>query len=238
MRISMRWRRRDLVGIAAGQALFALRFRSTDILLADAITSESRIMIYRNIAERVTRIAPFLRYDSDPYLVLADGRLFWIIDAYTVTDRYPYSTPYRGWGNYVRNSVKVVVDAYHGSVKYYRWDEDDPIAEFYSKAFPGFFSDLSDLSSEIKAHFRYPETLFAIQARILGTYHMTDVSMFYNKEDQWQIPMEQYQSVSAPVQPYYMITRLPGSDVAGMRLDDPVLAGGQEQHDCLICRRV
>lgn len=196
------------------KVLFALRFRSTDILLADAITSESRIMIYRNIAERVTRIAPFLRYDSDPYLVLADGRLFWIIDAYTVTDRYPYSTPYRGWGNYVRNSVKVVVDAYHGSVKYYRWDEDDPIAEFYSKAFPGFFSDLSDLSSEIKAHFRYPETLFAIQARILGTYHMTDVSMFYNKEDQWQIPMEQYQSVSAPVQPYYMITRLPGSDVA------------------------
>lgn len=191
--------------------LFALRFGSTDILLADAITSESRLMTYRNIAERVRRVAPFLTYDQDPYLVLADGRLFWVIDAYTSTDRYPYSMPYPGWGNYVRNSVKVIVDAYHGSVEFYRWDQDDPIAEFYDKVFPGFFSDLEDLPADLEAHFRYPEALFAIQARILGTYHMTDVSVFYNKEDQWQIPSEEYQSVTTPVQPYYTITRLPGS---------------------------
>lgn len=194
------------------KVLFALRLGSADILLADAITSESRLMMYRNIFERVRRIAPFLRYDSDPYLVLANGRLFWVIDAYTWTDRYPYSMPVAGWGNYVRNSVKVVVDAYNGTVSFFRWDEDDPIAEFYGKVFPGFYSDLEDLSDELRAHFRYPETLFAIQARVLATYHMTDVSVFYNKEDQWQIPLEQYQGATTPVQPYYMITRLFGRD--------------------------
>lgn len=196
------------------KALFALRFASADILLADAVTRDSRIMVYRNIAERVRRIAPFFRYDRDPYLVLLDGRLYWIIDAYTLTGRYPYSQPYPGWGNYVRNSVKVVIDAYHGSVMFFRWDREDPIALLYETVFPDLFADLSELPDGLEAHFRYPEDLFTVQAEILGTYHMKDVSVFYNKEDQWRIPSEQYQGSTAQMQPYYMVTRLPGGDSA------------------------
>lgn len=196
------------------KALFALRFGSADILLADAITKDSRLMIYRNIAERVRQVAPFLRYDADPYLVLVDGELFWIVDAYTTTSLYPYSQPYPGWGNYVRNSIKAVVNAYDGSIAFYRFDESDPIAALYDRVFPGFFTDLAELSDGLRAHFRYPETLFSIQADMLGVYHMTDVSVFYNKEDQWRIPVEQYQSTTARVEPYYTITKLPGRDTA------------------------
>ena len=177
------------------KALFALRFASTDILLSDAVTRDSRIMVYRNIAERVRRIAPFFRYDRDPYLVLHDARLYWIMDAYTTTGRYPYSQPYPGWGNYVRNSVKVVIDAYHGSVMFFRWDRDDPIALLYETVFPGLFADLDELPDGLETHFRYAEDLFTVQAQILSIYHMTDVSVFYNKEDQWRIPLEQYQAL-------------------------------------------
>jgi len=196
------------------KALFALRFASADILLSDAVTRDSRIMVHRNIVERVQRIAPFFRYDRDPYLVLLDGRLYWIMDAYTTTGRYPYSQPYPGWGNYVRNSVKVLVDAYHGSVKFFRWDREDPIALLYETVFPDLFADLSELPDGIEAHFRYPEDLFTVQAQILSIYHMTDVSVFYNKEDQWRIPLEQYQGSTAQMQPYYMVTRLPGGESA------------------------
>jgi uncharacterized membrane protein (UPF0182 family) len=196
------------------KALFALRFASTDILLSDAVTRDSRIMVYRNIAERVRRIAPFFRYDRDPYLVLHDARLYWIMDAYTTTGRYPYSQPYPGWGNYVRNSVKVVIDAYHGSVMFFRWDRDDPIALLYETVFPGLFADLDELPDGLETHFRYAEDLFTVQAQILSIYHMTDVSVFYNKEDQWRIPLEQYQGATAQMQPYYMVTRMPGGESA------------------------
>lgn len=158
--------------------VFSVRFGTTRLLLSNDITRESRILFDRNIKTRINKIAPFLRYDNDPYIVISDqGNLFWIIDAYTVSSRFPYAKPTPGWGNYIRNSVKVVVDAYNGSVGFYQV-EADLLLEAYSAIFPGWLKPLSEMPEDLQAHLRYPEDFLAIQAKIYGTYHMQDTRVF------------------------------------------------------------
>ncbi len=176
--------------------LFAWTQNDINILLTSYMTPGSRIQIWRRVQERVAQIAPFLRLDSDPYPVLSAGKLYWIQDAYTVSDHFPYASPYRtGFGdnlNYIRNSVKVVVDMYDGTVLFYVMDPKDPVLAVYRRAFPGVFKDLDHLSADLKNHLRYPEDLFAIQADEYKTFHMTDPQVFYNREDLWVSPNETY----------------------------------------------
>ncbi len=189
---------------------FAARFGEPKIVLSDDLTSESRIMMYRTVTERVQRIAPFFRYDRDPYLVVTDeGRLVWMLDGYTSTDRYPYSDPVRGVGNYMRNSVKVTIDAYHGTVAFYLADPTDPIVQTYSRGFPGLLVPLSQMPADLQRHIRYPEDFFAIQARKYATYHMLDPQVFYNREDMWAIPRRTIEGRDREMEPYYTIMRLP-----------------------------
>jgi uncharacterized protein len=189
--------------------LFAFYFRDTNILLSPLLKSDSRFLYFRDIKTRVSRLAPFLELDQDPYVVISDGRLFWIQDAYTTSDRYPYSTPMRGIGNYVRNSVKVVVDAYNGSTELYVSDPNDPIIRVYSAIFPGVFRQLSDMPAELRNHLRYPEDIFRVQSTIYSIYHMANPQVFYNKEDLWEIPALGSTGAEVPMSPYYTIMRLP-----------------------------
>jgi len=193
--------------------MFSLRYGTTMLLLSDDVQPESRILFHRNILERVRMIAPFLTYDPDPYLVINDGRLFWIIDAYTTSRHFPYSTPHDPTGiNYIRNSVKVVVDAYEGTVDFFQVDDEDPIANTLHAAFPGLLQPLSAMPAGLRAHIRYPEQLLTIQAHMLATYHMTSPSTFYNKEDIWRIAREPIGDRDQPVSPYYTVTSLPMTD--------------------------
>jgi uncharacterized membrane protein (UPF0182 family) len=208
------------IGSLFRKLLFALRFASYDIVLSDAVTSESRILFNRRINERVQRLAGgFLEFDRDPYLVLVDGRLYWIYDAYTTSARYPYSTHAASTGNrvnYIRNSVKIVIDAYHGTTDVYLADANDPIAATYSRIFPGFFKPFSEMPAGIRSHVRYPEDIFAVQSQMYATYHMTDPGTFYQREDQWEVPIidETVERGGAAMQPYYTIMRLPGEQEA------------------------
>jgi uncharacterized membrane protein (UPF0182 family) len=190
--------------------LYAVRFGAFTILLSDDITSDSRVMYYRNIKERVSRIASFARFDTDPYLMISpEGRLLWYVDGYTVTDRFPYSEPTPRLGNYIRNSIKAVVDAYDGSVAFYASDADDPILKTYAKIFPGVFKKLSDMPPELQQHVRYPPGMLSIQARMYRAYHMQDPQVFYNKEDLWAIPRKDMKGADQEMEPYYTIMRLP-----------------------------
>ena len=191
--------------------LFSVKFRSIKTLLSNDLTAESRVLFHRRISERVQRIAPFLTYDPDPYLALSEGRLFWILDAYTTSNRYPYSTPVAGGINYIRNSVKVTIDAYHGRTVFYLIDPKDPIAATVGKAFPGLFRPLGEMPEDLRSRLRYPEGIFSIQAAVLSTYHMTNPAVFYNKEDQWELPViDDLAGQPVRMQPYYTIMRLPG----------------------------
>lgn len=186
--------------------LFSIEFGSIKILLSNDITAESRILYYRNILDRVRRLAPFLRYDEDPYMVITqEGRLVWIVDGYTTTDRIPYAYQVSGLGNYVRNSVKGVIDAYDGTVTLYINDPGDPLVRTYANIFPGLFKPLEEMPSELRAHLRYPEDLFSVQAHLYTTYHMQDPQIFYNREDLWNIPSKGDRTM----EPYYTIMRLP-----------------------------
>lgn len=199
------------IGSLWQKLVFALRFGAYQILLSDDITDESRILFLRNINERVEKLAPFLAFDQDPYLVVADGRLFWMYDAYTTSARYPYSTPGGARGlNYIRNSVKVVIDAFHGTTTVYMADTEDPIAATYARIFPDMFTPLEEMPQSLRDHVRYPEDIFSIQASVYATYHMTQPAVFYNREDQWQIPIIDDAGDAGPMQPYYTIMRLPG----------------------------
>ena len=192
------------------KAAFAARFGALNLLLSNDLTPESRVMIYRDIGARVQEAAPFLKFDRDPYLVIAaDGRLVWMIDGYTTSERYPYATPVRGF-NYIRNSVKATVDTYHGTVSYYIADAEDPVIRTYAKAFPGLLKPLAEMPKDLQAHIRYPEDLFAVQARMYATYHMQDPQVFYNKEDLWVIPRLPQEGRDREMEPYFMIMRLPG----------------------------
>lgn len=195
--------------------VYAVKFVSIELLVSGSLTPESRLLMNRNINERVPEVAPFLTYDYDPYVVVSDGRLYWIMDAYTTTDLYPYSEPL--WVgemglNYIRNSVKAVVDAYNGDISYYVVDPSDPIIQTYQKIFPGMFLDFQEMPDDLKKHVRYPEGLFRIQAEIYSTYHMRDPMVFYNKEDVWVTPNEIYRGGKEMMQPYYVIMKLPGEE--------------------------
>ena len=189
--------------------LLAIQLRSIEIIFTRYLNADSRIMLYRSIQQRVPKIAPFLRYDPDPYLVIHDGRLFWIYDAYTRTDQFPYSTPHRDGYNYIRNAVKVTVDAYNGDVTYYVINRKDPVIQTYMKIFPEMFRDFSDMPQGLKHHIRYPMYIFSIQAELYSTYHMTDPQVFYNKEDKWTIPQEIYGETETQMIPYYTIIKFP-----------------------------
>ncbi len=160
-------------------------------------------------------IAPFLWYDPDPYLVVSGGRLVWLQDAYTFTDQYPYSTPTANNVNYIRNAVKVAIDAYDGTTTFYLADSKDPIAATYQRIFPSLFRPLSAMPEDLRRHVRYPEALFSIQTSMYTTFHMTNPAVFYNKEDQWDVPaIEGSEAQPERMEPYYTIMKLPGEDTA------------------------
>ena len=194
--------------------LFAITFRSTDILFTGYLTPQSRIMFYRIIDKRVKKIAPFLRFDRDPYLVIADGHIFWMLDGYTTTSMYPYSSRMsEKFGleiNYIRNSVKAIVNAYTGKVGFYVIDEADPIIQSFMEIFPDLFRPFDEMPESLKSHIRYPRDLFDIQAAMYRSYHMHDVQVFYNKEDLWQVPNELYADTQQKMEPYYIIIKPPG----------------------------
>lgn len=198
--------------------VFAEYLKDWQMLFTRNFTPETKVLLRRNITQRVTKITPWLRYDSDPYLVIADTsteqeqdqhHLYWMIDGYTISDRYPYSDPGQNNFNYIRNSVKVVIDAYDGEVKFYIADSQDPIIKTWNKVFPELFQTLAEMPESLRNHIRYPEDFFLVQSERLLTYHMIDPQVFYNREDQWQIPQEIYGTEAQQIEPYYLIMRLP-----------------------------
>jgi uncharacterized membrane protein (UPF0182 family) len=194
------------------RAMFAFALGDYKMLLSGEVNNNSQVLYYRNIKERVPKIAPFLSYDSDPYIVVDEGKLYWMWDAYTVTDMYPYAEPFSHGLNYIRNSVKVVIDAYSGDVKFYVSDVKDPLINTYSRIFPGLFLPLKDMPGTLADHIRYPEDLFTIQAQKYTVFHMEDPEVFYNKEDKWNLPNEMFYNEEQPMEPYYSIVKLPGDN--------------------------
>ncbi|MDH4139908.1 MAG: UPF0182 family protein [Coriobacteriia bacterium] len=200
-----------------GRMAFALRFGSSQILLSPLIDGESRVLFDRDIRTRVGKLAPWLELDADPYPIVVNGRVMWVLDGYTWSDRYPYSEP-SGGISYVRNSVKVTVDAYDGTTTFYAVDETDPILQAWRSIFPDLVHDGSEVPTEVREHFRYPEGLFMTQAGVYRTYHMTDPRVFYNKEDSWEIPGERGPS---PMSAFYVLMRLPGEQTEDFQMIMP-----------------
>ena len=194
------------------RVLFALREHSLKILVSSNVKNNSRIVIRRNVVERVNKIMPYLEYDKDFYMCTTGGKLYWIIDAYTTSSRYPYSEPYDSdeWTNYIRNSVKVVIDAYNGNVDYYVVDDNDPIAKTMQKIYPKLFKDMDEMPEGIKEHIRYPNKMFETQSKVYRRYHMNDVKVFYQNEDMWDISNEIYGTEEVSMEPHYYILNLPG----------------------------
>ncbi|WP_295613569.1 UPF0182 family protein [Chamaesiphon sp. GL140_3_metabinner_50] len=208
------------IGSLGRKLLFAAYLNDWRMVLTPEFLPETKLLMRRNIDRRIRSIAPFLRYDRDPYLVAADAQgnptdaqdpsyLYWIVDAYTTSDRYPYSDIGKEGINYIRNSVKVIIDAYHGSTSFYIADPSDPIVTTWAKIFPDLFKPLSAMPVTLRRHMRYPQDVFKIQSERLMTYHMTDPQVFYSREDRWQIPTEVYGDKPRLVEPYYLITSLP-----------------------------
>ena len=200
---------------------YAWEFRDINLVITGEINPDSRIQYRRTIRERIETVAPFLLLDADPYIVVSQGRLFWIQDAYTVTDGYPYSTPIDVPGekfNYIRNSVKVVLDVYNGGLDFYITEAqditgaEDPLVRTYEKIFPNLFKPLDLMPQDLRAHIRYPQDLFTFQAHQYLTYHMTDTTEFFNKADQWSVPEEFFRGTFQPMEPYYLNMRLPGEE--------------------------
>ncbi|QKY71039.1 UPF0182 family protein [Lentibacillus sp. CBA3610] len=191
--------------------LFALTEGNFRMLVSDQLTEDSQLLATRNIMDRVNRIAPFFTYDQDPYLVARDdGSLVWMVDAYLTAENYPYSEPFQGNENYIRNSIKVMVDAYTGDVNFYASNLDDPLMQTFQNIFPDLITE--EVPEDIRAHFRYPTGLFKVQASMYGTYHMSDLEMFYNREDTWQFPTERYFDEDIEMEPYYTTMALPDQD--------------------------
>jgi uncharacterized membrane protein (UPF0182 family) len=189
--------------------MFAVRFRSTDTLFSPNLTPDSRVMMHRKISDRVQLIAPFLNFDPDPYLAISDGRLIWIQDAYTTSDRYPYASS-TGRINYIRNAVKVTIDAYHGTTLFHLLDPADPIVATIGRVFPSLLRPLGDMPEDLRSRLRYPQTIFALQAAMFTTFHMTNPTIFYNREDQWEVPSFDVAGKAERMEPYYTIMKLPG----------------------------
>ncbi|WP_416048895.1 UPF0182 family protein [Cupriavidus basilensis] len=222
------------IGSMALQALFAWQFDDPNILVTSYIKPASRILLHRNIQDRVRTIAPFLSLDHDPYIVVVGGRLFWIQDAYTTSRWFPYSQPGTGDGdNYIRNAVKVVIDAYNGTADFYISDPADPVVRTYQRIFPGLFKPLGAMPQDLQQHIRYPEDLFLIQAQVYRAYHMETPEVFYNREDLWQFPRKQADidagtGPGTPMTPYYMIVRLPAQPRAEFVLMLPMVPSQRE----------
>jgi uncharacterized membrane protein (UPF0182 family) len=209
------------IGSKLRQVAFSFRFGTAKLLFSSSLTGDSRIMFRRTIKERVQALAPFLQYDKDPYVVLRDdGSLVWMWDAFTTTNRFPYSQP-RGSVNYIRNPIKVVINAYDGKVTFYQIDAGDPIANAWGKVYKGLFTPGDQMPADLRAHMRYPEDMYTVQANVLATYHMKDPQIFYNKEDVWEIPTEQYAGEETPVVPYYEVMTLPGESEPEFALIQP-----------------
>lgn len=213
------------MGTLFRRILYAIKFADFKILFSDVFTENSRVKYHQNIRERLTRVAPFLYFDRDPYLVVSEGRLVWMQDAYTAADRYPYSQPVslgRGGAiNYIRNSVKATVDAYDGTMKFFVSDPDDPVLKAWSGVFPGLFRPMSEMSSGLKAHLRYPQDLFSIQSEIYRIYHMTDANTFYNKEDSWD--RNSSTDRKGIIEAYYVNMRLVGEERSEFVLITPFM---------------
>lgn len=227
------------VGSFWRRVLFAKHLADWQMLFTEDFTPESRLLFRRNIKDRVLAIAPFLQFDSDPYLVVADiktdpsqwgmqsslpppqtadetssdntpnNTLYWVLDAYTTSDHYPYSDPGTNNFNYIRNSVKVVVDAFNGTVQFYMADDRDPIIHAWNRIFAGMFQPLDSMPMALRSHLRFPQDLYQVESNQLMTYHMTDPRVFYNREDQWRAPNEIYANEAKLVEPYYLIMKLP-----------------------------
>ncbi len=223
--------------------VYAWKFSDINILLTGYLTSESRIMFHRIISDRDKTIAPFLEYDSNPYLVVGkDGKLYWIHDAYTTSSMFPYSQPFYGAQNdmginYIRNSVKVVIDAYNGDVSYYVIDPSDPVIRTYEKIFPTLFKPISEMPAFLRGHIRYPMDLFQIQADMFRTFHMTNPEVFYNQEDLWSLPTEVYHQQEQPMLPYYIIMRLPDTKSEEFILMVPFTPSNKNNMVSWLCAR-
>lgn len=192
--------------------LFSVREGSMKLLVSSNVNSDSRIIINRNIKDRVEKLMPYLSYEKDPYMTVVNGKLYWIVDAYTTSSYYPYSEPYSGEvgsTNYIRNSVKVVVDAYNGDTTFYVVDQDDPVARTYQKIYPTLFKDVKEMPEGIRKHIRYPNSLLKIQAGVYTKYHMDQVKVFYQDEDLWDIAHQIYGTEEKEMDPSYFIFELP-----------------------------
>ncbi|MBN2372233.1 UPF0182 family protein [bacterium] len=258
------------IGSLLAKTLFSFRFSDPKIFLTGYTKPDSRIMFHRSIRERVRTVAPFLTFDRDPYLVLGDGRLFWIQDAYTTTDKYPYSEPYRlppesedastpttPFGimksqasfmsrriNYIRNSVKIVIDAYNGSMDFYLSDHQDPIISTYSRIFPDLFKKMDEMPDYLLSHIRYPRDLFNIQTRMYATYHMHDPQVFYNKEDLWEAPVKisgqgETLEYNRLMDPYYVTLQLENKEKEEFLIMLPFTPYGEKKNNMIawMCAR-
>lgn len=220
--------------------VFAIREKSLKLLVSTNISSKSRILINRNVVKRATRIFPHIKFESDPYCVTVDGNLYWIVDAYTTSSHYPYSEPYTGMvggDNYVKNSIKVVVDAYNGTTDYYIVDEEDPIAATLKKIYPKLFKDGSEMPEEIRSHIRYPGNLFRIQAQIYTRYHMDNVKVFYQQEDMWDVAHEIYGTEEQEMTSNYYIAKLPGEKDAEFINEIPFTPKSKQNMTALMIAR-
>lgn len=232
------------VGSLWDRLLFAVRLGDTNLLISNQITSQSKVLFRRTVLPRERFIAPFLEYDPDPYLVIANGKLYWINDAFTTGDKYPYSERFSALGagstsvaggrlNYIRNSVKVVTDAYDGTISYYIVDDKDAVVRNLKAIYPDLFKSINDMPQALRDHIRYPEALFSIQAQVYALYHMTNPDDFYNRTDAWKIANEILSQGGSPqpIEPYYVTTRLPGSDRLEFVLFVPMTPIGGERNN-------
>jgi hypothetical protein len=215
--------------------VIAREFDGLRLFISGYFTPESRVMLRRNIVERAQMLAPFLSFDHDPYIVADADHYSYILDAYTMSENYPYSEAYHGslaafrGYNYLRNSVKAVIDAYNGSVTFYVFDRHDPIINAYRQVLPELFKDEREMPKNLRRHIRYPEDIFTVQAEMYGTYHMTNPTTFYNREDRWEVPHQLYRGSEIPMLPYYVTTQLPGSDKPEFLLMLPLSVAGKNQ---------
>ncbi len=227
-------RYRGRAGVPVGgfwrRLLFTLRFGDQNFMLSQELSPSSRVLFRRSIQERLGRLAPFLSLDRDPYLVVSDGRLVWIQDAYTTTERYPYSKPYDAVSgtNYIRNSVKAVTDAYDGTVTLYVSDPSDPLVRSYAAIFPGLFTPISQAPADLSRHFRYPEGLFRVQTEMYGLYHMLDPNDFYLKTDAWDVASTRRNEETVEMDPYYLVMSLPGEQNPGFMLIRPFVVRNKD----------
>ena len=239
------------IGNPFNRLIYSLKFQSTDILFSDGINQDSQILYDRNPIDRVQKVAPYLELDNDPYPSVVDGRIVWIIDGYTLSANYPYSsivslrdaisdttntTPRVALDdvNYIRNSVKATVDAYDGSVTLYAWDETDPLLQAWQKVYPSTLKPIADMSGDLMSHVRYPTDLFKVQRAMLGTYHVDDAQSFYQRDNAWKTPDDPTQSNPVLQPPYYLTMKMPGQDAPSYSMFTTFIPGGEDTRNVLM----